>query len=79
MFIKVNLAITNNPNVYKWSFACNDKAKSNGKFHRRIVATPLLFVSTVTDEKYANDHRQIPFAIPQKILPITCKARQNLI
>ena len=39
----------------------------------------IAFVSTVTDEKYANDNRQIPFAIPQKILPITCKARQNLI
>lgn len=42
MFIRVNLATPNNPNVYKWSFACNNKAKSNGKFHRRVVATPLL-------------------------------------
>lgn len=42
MFIRVNLATTNNPNVYKWSFACNNNAKNNGKFHRRAVATPLL-------------------------------------
>ena len=52
------------------TFAKGLYLQRQGEKQRKVSPTncrhTIAFVSTVTDEKYANDNRQIPFAIPQK-------------